>query len=196
MLNTQMTKIGGSKLCSLLFAALVLAFSSTIHAANILPKMITPEAGKEYYTRYNFMFEKGRHVTTNYWRGELVPVNTKVTLVSLGGKKMVLDIDGVKVSFVNARKHTQRGIETIASELLSPTKIPLEKLPGELRNDVESGVLRLGMTKEQVLMTRGYPPRHKTSSIKANTWVYWSSKFVQRSLVFTKGKLTRGRGLY
>ena len=143
-----------------------------------------------------FMFERGKHATTNYWRGELVPLNTEVTLVSVRGKKMVLDMDGVKVTFVNARKHTQRGTAKIASELLSPTKIPLERLPEELREDILSGVMRLGMTKEQVLMTRGYPPRHKTSSIKANIWVYWSNKFVKRSLVFRKGKLTQGRGLY
>lgn len=170
--------------------------SSLVAQADILPEMIEPQEGQTYYTRYNFKFEKGRHVTTNYWRGELVPFNTKVTLVSLGGKKMVLDIDGVQVAFVNVKKFTKRSIEEIASELLAPKKISLKGVSGELSDDMEAGVMRLGMTKEQVLITRGYPPRHKTPSTKANTWVYWSSKFVQRSLVFQKGKLTRGRGLY
>jgi len=98
-------------LSSFLLVATLLASSLTAQAA-ILPKMIEPQEGQTYYTRYNFKFEKGRHVTTNYWRGELVPFNTKVTLVSLGGKKMVLDMDGVEVTFVNAQKFTQRGIET------------------------------------------------------------------------------------
>ena len=186
----------GLGVTNIALVAIILSFSNLTNAADIWPAMITPEVGKTYYTRYNFMFERGKHATTNYWRGELVPLNTEVTLVSVGGKKMVLDMDGVRVTFVNARKHTQRGTEKIASELLSPTKIPLERLPEELREDILSGVMRLGMTKEQVLMTRGYPPRHKTSSIKANTWVYWSNKFVKRSLVFRKGKLTQGRGLY
>ncbi|MGH1439871.1 MAG: hypothetical protein ACRBBR_07175 [Cellvibrionaceae bacterium] len=181
---------------SLFLLAITFLVSSFATQAALLPKMIEPQEGQTYYTRYNFMFEKGRHVTTNYWRGELVPFNTKVTLVSLGGKKMVLDMDGVQITFVNVQKFTKRGIEKIASELLSPRKISLKGVSGELRDDMEAGIMRLGMTKEQVLMTRGYPPRHKTPSTKANTWRYWSSKFIQRSLVFQKGKLARGRGLY
>ncbi len=180
----------------LLLALAIIALPVLTNAADILPKMIEPQEGNEYYTRYNFKYEKGRHVTTNYWRGELIPINTKVTLVSMSKKRMVLDIDGQTVKFVNVKKHTKRGMEAIASELLSPKKIPLNKLSSELRSDIEEGILRLGMTKEQVLMTRGYPPRHKTPSTKANLWVYWSSKFVQRSLAFRKGKLTKGRGLY
>lgn len=175
--------------------ALLLTLSLGSHA-KILPEMVEPAVGQTYYTRYNFMYEKGRHVTTNYWRGELVPFNTKVVLVSMDSKKLVLDIDGVEVTILNVKKHTQRDAETIASELLSPTKISLKGISKELQNDMLSGNMRLGMTKEQVLMTRGYPPQHKTSSTKANTWTYWSSKFVQQTIVFQDDKLSRGRGLY
>lgn len=107
-----------------LLVIMLLALSGMANAKSIMPKMITPEVGQEYYTRYNFMFEKRRHVTTNYWRGELVPINTKVTLVSMSKKKMVVDIDGVPVTILNQKKHTRRGIPDIASELLSPTPIP------------------------------------------------------------------------
>lgn len=176
-------------------AVMMAVFSATAHAVDILPAMVTPEAGQQYYTRYNFKFEKEQHSTTNYWRGELVPINTKVTLVSLGSKKMVLDVDGRKVKFVNAKKHTLRGMDVIASELLSPKKISLNRISSDLRDDLETGTLRLGMSKEQVLMTRGYPPRHQTSSTKSNTWVYWSSRFVQQTLLFRKGKLIEGRGV-
>ncbi len=184
------------RLSQFLLVTSVLGLSALSVQAAILPEKIEPKEGQTYYTRYNFMFEKGRHVTTNYWRGELVPFNTKVTLVSLGGKKMVLDMDGVEVTILNVQKHTQRSIEDIASELLAPKKISLKGISSELQNDMQAGNMRLGMTKEQVIMTRGYPPRHKTSSTKANTWTYWSSKFVQRSLVFQGDKLVRGRGLY
>ncbi|MGH1542216.1 MAG: hypothetical protein ACRBHB_17440 [Arenicella sp.] len=175
-------------------ALMVLGLSTAAQAA-IQPKMITPVEGNQYYTRYNFMVEKGRHVTTNYWRGELFPVNTKVTLVTLGKKTIVLEVDGRTIKIVNAKKHTQRGTDKIAAELLSDRKIPLKRLSAQRRDDITSGILRLGMTKEQVLMTRGYPPRHKTPSTKGSRWVYWSSRFVQRSLVFENGKLSRGRGI-
>lgn len=176
-------------------AMALLGVTNVAHSA-ILPEQIEPQEGQSYYTRYNFWVEKEHHVTTNYSRGELIPFNTKVTLESIAGRNIVLDIDGRKITIINQQKHTQRDASAIASELLSPRKISLKGVAGELQDDMQAGIMRLGMTKEQVLMTRGYPPRHKTPSTKANTWVYWSSKFVQRSLVFEKGRLTRGRGLY
>ena len=46
---------------------------------------VVPEIDKSYFTKHNFMFEKGRHVTTNYWRGELVPINSKVNVLAIDG---------------------------------------------------------------------------------------------------------------
>ena len=109
---------------------------------------------------------------------------------------MLLDLDGRKIMIENVQKFTQRGIDTIAQELLGRNKVQLSGLSSDRRADIESGILRLGMTKEQAIMTRGYPPRHKTPSTKANNWVYWTSRFVQLTIVFENGKLTRGRGLY
>lgn len=171
-----------------------MAFASAVVSADILPEKITPEEGKEYYTRYNFKYEKNRHVTTNYWRGIFVPINTKVTLISLKKKKSLkLDIDGQIVTFVNARKHTQRSISEIAAELLSPTKISLKKVNPKFRDDLESGILRRGMTKEEVLITRGYPPRHRTPSTKSREWIYWDNRFLSGALVFDKdSKLLHG----
>lgn len=170
-------------------------FSALTQAADILPKMVAVEEGKQYYTRYNFKSEKNKHRTTNYWRGEITPINTKVTLKSLSKKKIVLDVDGKKITLSNVKKHTKKDTQQIASELLSPTKLPLNKLPKKFANDIKRGVLRLGMTKDQVLMTRGYPPQHRTPSTEDDLWVYWNSRFVIQSLAFTNGKLTQARGV-
>lgn len=190
------TLFNSFSLCKLITTSLILLISHLSTAADIQPAYVEVKQGKEYYTRYNFMYEKGRHVTTNYWRGELVPINTKVTLVSIGSKKMVLDIDGQEVAIVNVKKHSKKDMGEIASKLLSPKQIPISKVSSDFRDDLESGVLRIGMTKEEVLMTRGYPPAHKTPSTKSTRWTYWSSKFIQRTLVFKDGKLVEGRGIY
>lgn len=180
----------------LLMLSALLAGNSSVSFAGLLPAQITPEVGSSYYTRYNFWVEKEKSPTTNYSRGELIPFNTKVTLEAVSKKKIVLNADGRKITLVNIRKHTQRDSAEIASELLSPKKISLSGISKSRQADMESGVLRLGMSKDQTIMTRGYPPRHKTPSIKANHWVYWTSRFVQRTVVFEQGKLARGRGLY
>jgi len=180
----------------ILFTATLFASNSVVSNAGLLPALITPEVGSSYYTRYNFWVEKERSLTTNYSRGELIPFNTKVTLEAVGKKKIVLNVDGRTLTLINVRKHTQRDPSAIASELLSQTKISLAGIAKSRQSDMQSGVLRLGMSKDQAIMTRGYPPRHKTPSTKSNNWVYWTSRFVQRTIVFENDKIARGRGLY
>ncbi len=162
-----------------------LAFANAAFAAKV-------EIGKSYYTTHNFMFEKGRHVTTNYWRGEFVPVNTKVTVESMGKKKMVLSFKGTEVVILNKKAHTKRSMQEVADRMLSSKKVAVG---GKFAKDMKFGELRLGMTKQQVLKTRGYPPAHKTFSTESDRWIYWSSKFVQRTLVFENNKLVAGRGI-
>jgi len=163
---------------------------------NIQPPAITPQIGASYYTRYNLWYERKKHNTTNYSRGALLPVNSKVTLVTIEDKKMLLELEsGEMINVVLAQKFSLRPLTEIAAELLAPTQIPLSKLGDELAKTILAGNLRLGMTKEQVLMTRGYPPRHKTPSLDGDTWVYWSSRFVHRTLVFQDGLLARGRSI-
>jgi len=163
----------------------------------IAPPKIQPEVGKEYFTRYTFHEEKNEHVTTNYARGAVVPINTPVTLVSMAGTQIVLRTDtGQQLKIKNEDKYTKKSITEIASLMLSAEKTPLEKLPDEVASAVRSGEMRKGMTKELVLMARGYPPAHETPSLDGDRWVYWSSRFVKQTIVFANGRLTEGRGLY
>jgi hypothetical protein len=44
-------------------------------------------------------------------------------------------------------------------------------------------------------MARGYPRAHETPSIEGDRWVYWSSRFVKQTSIFTDRRLSEGRGL-
>lgn len=155
-----------------------------------------PEIGATYYTQYNFWTEKEKTATTNYARGELIPFNTKAELVSMDEKKFVISVNGRQLQIVNKKKFTQRGSRDIAAELLKEQPVSLAGVSKDLQTDMRNGILRLGMSKAQTIVTRGYPPRHKTPSLESNRWIYWSSRFVQLTLVFENGKLSQGRGLY
>lgn len=153
---------------------------------------IIPEVGKSYFTKHNFMYEKGRHIATNYWRGDMVAINSKVKVIAIKGKTMTLEHKGQIIKIVNVAKHTKRTIEEIADNMLSATPVSIS---GKYAKSIKFGEMRLGMTKEEVLKTRGYPPAHKTISTEADRWIYWSSRFVQLTLIFENNRLTRGRGL-
>jgi len=155
-----------------------------------------PVVGQEYYTRHGFMYEKDEAVTTNYWRGTLVPINTKVTLVALQPKHLILRLPGGEtVKIKNVENFSRRSMAECAHNLLTAQPVPIEKFDAATVSAIKEGVLKLGMTKEQVVMARGYPPGHKTPSLERDTWTYWSSRFVMQTIVFADGVLTRGRGL-
>lgn len=165
---------------------------------SIAPAQIQPAAGKDYFTRYTFREEKNEYNTTNYARGNIVPINTPVKLISMSGSKMTvrrLDTNQ-EIKVENPDKFTKKSIPEIASLLLAAEKTPIDKLPEEVAAAVRNGDLRKGMTREVVLLTRGYPPAHETPSIEGDRWVYWSSRFVKQTIVFINGRLTEGRALY
>jgi hypothetical protein len=179
------------------------SFSSAVNPVflqdfpSIAPAKIDPVVGKDYFTRFTFHQEKNEYVTTNYSRGELIPINTPVKLVSMSGTKMVLKRldNNQEIKVDNEEKYTKQPIKGIAAMMLSADRTPLEKLPDEVANAVKNGDLRRGMTKELALMARGYPPAHETPSTDGDRWTYWSSRFVKLTVLFFNGRLSEGRGI-
>jgi hypothetical protein len=165
---------------------------------SIVPPKVEVSAGKDYFTRYTFREEKNEHKTTNYGRGVLVPINTPVKLVSMSGSKLTLKrLDtGQEIKVENEDKFTKKSIPEIAALMLSPVKTPIDKLPEEVAAAIRNGDMRKGMTREVLLMARGYPPAHETPSLEGDRWVYWSSRFVKQTVIFVNGRLSDGRGLY
>ena len=49
---------------------------------------------------------------------------------------------------------------------------------------VEKGVVEPGMTREEVIMTIGYPPAHRTPSLSQPEWHYWKTRWHPYTVVF------------
>ena len=165
---------------------------------SIAPPVITPAAGREYFLRSNLYFEDSEHAATNYTRGTMVPINTPVRIDAIRGNSISLRrIDtGDKLEIENVEKYTRKSMVEVARLIFAIEQTPLEELSDELAAEIRAGTLRKGMTKEQVLMTRGYPPAHETPSVESDRWVDWISRFVNLTLVFSNGRLIEGRGIH
>ena len=151
--------------------------------------------GKDYFTRFSFHEEGGKYLTTNYERGTLVSINTPVHVIAISHRKIALKrLDtGENLTVENVEKYSHKTMEEFATLLLSSVKTPVERLAPPLAAAIEAGQMRKGMTKEQVLLARGYPPAHETPSTDSDRWKYWSSRFVTQTISFTNGRLTEGR---
>lgn len=164
---------------------------------NTISKAEYPVAGQEYYARHCFMYEDGTHITTNYWRGTLVPINSKIKVEVLTSNKLLLRIveTGESVEVDNASKYTKCDLRTIARRMLSTTLTDLDDFDRDIAAAIKSGTMRLGMTKTQVLLARGFPPAHKTPTLTSDRWQFWPSRYVVQTLVFSDDKLVEGRGV-
>lgn len=187
-----------------LFAALLTLGLSSVQAQgklpSIAPPVISPEEGKTYFTRVSFFHEKNTHQATNFSRGELMPINTEVKLVSMSdrrGGRFVLERadNGQTVTIANIPKHTSITVEELASRMLADRKTPIERLSEKFQNAVKSGQLAMGMNREIALMARGYPPTTHTPSLEMDTWKYQVNRFAVHTIVFNNGVITEGRDL-
>lgn len=178
----------------------LLAGEKTTGYFEAIEKEAAPVEGESYFMRHCLRYEVEKPwPTTNYWTDTsiLVPINSKVTLVSLkkGTMKIKIEKSGTTLEIENVQKHSQKDMATIAKNMLTRTAVPIEKFDEKMAKNIRNGILALGMTKEQVVMTRGYPPGHKTPSLEVDGWTYWNNRFVTHLLVFEDGVLTKGRGL-
>jgi hypothetical protein len=156
-----------------------------------------------YYTRVNFWHEFRRHLSTNYQRGVFVPINSRAKLSPIMRREVprrrrseiaeltirLLD-SKTTIRIMNVRRHSKLLLNDIVYRMFSPEPVDLSAFDEETRSLIKSGTLREGMTRYQVLLTRGYPPEHQTPSLESDTWIYWSSRFSSHALVFSDGRLT------
>lgn len=60
----------------------------------------------------------------------------------------------------------------------------LSSYPPRIRRAIERSKLMPGMTREQVLMSVGYPVSSENPTLDAKTWRYWLSSFAEFQVVF------------
>ncbi len=187
---------------TLLLLCAIAGFCATVQAATSIDYFETIKndpaikVDGTYYMRHNLMYEKDTWDATNYWRGMLLPINTRVKVGSLGVNSMRIEWDGGSLLIENSA-HTKRSMAMVAKQMLSPRRVPIEKFGDEMAGKIRGGILAKGMTREQVIMTRGFPPGHKTPNITSDEgkWTYWTSRFAKHTLAFKGGKLEKGRNL-
>jgi len=132
-----------------------------------------------YYTQFSLYQEQGIFRTTNYRKGTLIPINTPVGLLSLDADRAVLGIiqNGEPLIIENVAKYTLDRMPIAFSKVTGTSKVDLTQFTEAEREAILAGQVKPGMRKKAVLAAIGYPPQHKTPSLDANDWRYWSNRF-------------------
>jgi len=191
------------KWASLIIASIVLSFGfSGCGGAKLSPAVEKAfNSHQEMYTKRNMFISKygrfGTRIiqTTNYGNGQVIPVNSKVKLKDVNSKQVSFIYDGSVIILQNIPKYSGTTIDQMVKRYFSPKKVDLSKFTKlemeAIKSPTSAGRVVVGMSKEAVLVSRGYPPTHATISPKSNTWKYWESKFDTRLVEFKDNKVVR-----
>lgn len=146
------------------------------------------------YSKVSMWTEKNRIDGTNYSVGLHLPVNTEVKVLAINAKVITLEINGEKISYLTSTKHTKVDSLAMIDRLFSKTKTNISKYSAATIENINNGTVAMGMTKEEVLLARGYPPFSATAGVKANRWKYWRNRWVTALVTFKDGKVSAIKG--
>ena len=177
------------------------------------PPVPHPMNGQTRYTCCNMHYEGDAISDVNYQKGTLIPFGTRVqivevrsdrvkfiptghpplTLILKYGKDAGLTMDQLlDQTFLEQDPHTKlaRGAAPRGKTAKGGKAAPAADA-GRTEKLIEQGVVEPGMTKEQVLMAKGYPPKHRTPSLDSPMWTYWENRWVTSEVYFDGDKVSR-----
>jgi hypothetical protein len=152
---------------------------------------------KTFYLAHAFFLSAPKATTTNYKKDlKVVPVNSKVKITSVTSKSIfVKGLERSIPSFelIHVKKHSRIDLDSLFRRSFKSEPVDLSKFSTEVRENILKGEVKLGMTREAVLLARGYPPTHKTPDLNVDIWRYWYRQLVQRNHIFSGNILYDGR---
>ncbi len=159
-------------------------------------------AGKTFYTTANIWYEHPKkNYSTNYHRGAILPVGTIAKIKKVRSKEIQFtDENGQPFIITFLKKHSSHEMtiwdyfdQYFSEENPMREGGPFHKLSKDEKDNIEMGEIAVGMSKNAVLMSYGYPPSHRTPSLKSNRWIYWITRFINRPVYFVDGKVSKWR---
>jgi len=147
---------------------------------------------KSVFTRYNIHVQEktsrnGDHSYnasyanyTNPGAGHLIiPAGTKVTILQKNSRGFCFRVekDNKVVNFDFHESRMKMHIGEYLDLITSPEPVSLSHFSAVDRKGIAEGQAIAGMSREGVMAALGYPATHRTPSLDASTWVYWTNRF-------------------
>ncbi len=137
--------------------------------------------GTRYFTRFSLRFERDLYRTTNYrtTNGLLLPINTEVELVSMGGRRAVVRIleHDRELTIENIERHTSDSMQAAFAKVFATEPVELSRFSAEEQAAILEGRAIAGMDRTAVLAAMGPPPAVGTMSLQSDEWKYWNTRF-------------------
>jgi hypothetical protein len=161
-------------LCGWLLGALAGAAVASSAAAQSTDDKEPKLAG---FTCCNLHYENDWISDANWSYLPMIPAGQPIKITDYGRYRIHVEVDG---------KSMRLGLDYGRSESLGQfarkivvaqdPKAKIATWPAGVQEAVKLGKIAVGMTKEQVIVSLGYPPLHQTPSLDSPQWKYWFTK--------------------
>lgn len=134
------------------------------------------EPHKAFYTQYNAWAYKGNVTSDNFGVGTLIPFNTKVFVHKYVDGKLILKYGDKTFEVTANHSHGEKSHRDFFAQYLGAEPVDISKFSQIGQTGIAQADVIRGMTKQEVIVARGYPPKHATPDIFSNTWRYWHKR--------------------
>jgi hypothetical protein len=150
----------------------------------------------EGFTCCNLHYNNDWISDANWGQQAMLPAGLPIKVTDYGRYRIGVEIDGRKFR-IGQDYGRQEPLAALARKIVV-TEDPKPKIaawPAPVRDAVKAGRIRVGMTKEQVLASVGYPPSHQTPTLESPFWKHWYSNFGNYLVEFDdKGRVKDVKG--
>ncbi len=155
-------------------------------ASSRSPQLLAKYQGQRLFTCCNIRYEKNEVSDANYHVGTLLPAGTTVNVIDAGRRSVTVDAGTTKLTLSQDYGAEQESIDQYIDKILlrtdSQARIAAEA--ADVQAAIHEGRVEIGMTRDQVLLSLGYPPTHRTPSLSSSEWTYWYNRWLTFKVVF------------
>ncbi len=154
-------------------------------AAKNAEKPAKPEL-PQGFTCCNFHYEGDWINDANYTTLPMIPAGTPAKITGYGRHRVYVEIGGKKMRLGLDYGREQQTLQAWASKMIvaDDPKSKLATYPANIRTAIQQGKVAPGMTKEQVIMSVGYPLASENPTLDAPMWRMWVSSFGEYQLLW------------
>jgi hypothetical protein len=138
------------------------------------------------YACCNLHYEKDWINDGNYASLPSIPAGTPISVLSFGRHKANADVHGMKMRLGHDYGREQESLEQWLHKIVVDTD-PTAKIasfPKDVQAAIHQGRVMVGMTREQAIISIGYPLTSENTSLDAPMWRHWVSSFEEYQLVW------------
>ena len=130
------------------------------------------------YTCCNLHYD-GEWISDANWSSlPMIPAGASIRVLGYGRHRVKADIDGHGME-LGLDYGRQQSLEAWAHKLVieEDPRPKIARMPTPIRDAIRAGKVAIGMTRDEVVLSLGYPPAHQTPDLNASQWKYWHTSF-------------------